>query len=144
MAVMAELAWRGYNVALPEIDKGDDVFAIGARDALFRVQVKTASGKVGRRRVTYQFRLRVRQLADPGIIFVFAMRRPGKWHFWAVKGPELAAQCRKGLGSPNRSFRVITISCSKVSGKAWMGGGRSIDKLIDHWIPLRALREEAT
>ncbi|MFN9622301.1 MAG: hypothetical protein ACK587_05640 [Cyanobacteriota bacterium] len=28
LAVMGELSLRGYNVALPEIDKGDDIFAV--------------------------------------------------------------------------------------------------------------------
>jgi hypothetical protein len=28
LAVMAEFALRGYNVAMPEIDIGDDIFAV--------------------------------------------------------------------------------------------------------------------
>ena len=45
LAVMAELALRGYNVAIPEMDIGDDVFVLNdATGALSRVQVKTANG----------------------------------------------------------------------------------------------------
>jgi hypothetical protein len=28
LALMAELSWRGYNIAIPLIDIGDDVFAV--------------------------------------------------------------------------------------------------------------------
>ena len=28
LAVMGELALRGYNVAMPEIDEGDDIFVV--------------------------------------------------------------------------------------------------------------------
>lgn len=32
LAVMAELLLRGYNVAIPEVDVGDDVFVVRDRD----------------------------------------------------------------------------------------------------------------
>lgn len=45
-AVMAEFVVRGYNVAIPEIDVGDDIFVVkDSNGDLSRVQVKTASGK---------------------------------------------------------------------------------------------------
>jgi hypothetical protein len=45
-AVMAELAFRGYNVAIPEIDVGDDVFVVNQGTGfLSRIQVKTATGR---------------------------------------------------------------------------------------------------
>lgn len=45
-AVTAELALRGYNVSIPEIDIGDDVFALNdASGQLSRIQVKTSTGK---------------------------------------------------------------------------------------------------
>jgi hypothetical protein len=45
LAVMSELTLRGYNVAMPEIDKGDDVFAVkDATGAMWRLQVKTSQG----------------------------------------------------------------------------------------------------
>ena len=44
MAVMAELLWRGLNVAFPEVDVGDDVFVVKDETGeLWRVQVKTAT-----------------------------------------------------------------------------------------------------
>jgi hypothetical protein len=48
LAVMAELVSRGYNVAVPEVDIGDDIFVVRDRDGqLSRVQVKTANAKEG-------------------------------------------------------------------------------------------------
>ena len=42
MAVMAELLWRGWNVALPEVDVGDDVLVVKDDSGdLWRIQVKT-------------------------------------------------------------------------------------------------------
>ena len=36
LAAMGELAWRGYNVALPEMDVGDDIFSVN--DANHRIR----------------------------------------------------------------------------------------------------------
>jgi hypothetical protein len=48
MAVMAELLWRGWNVALPEVDVGEDVFVVKDESGeLWRVQVKTATATAG-------------------------------------------------------------------------------------------------
>ncbi len=49
LAVMAELLARGWNVAIPEVDIGDDVFVAqddGAR--LTRVQLKTTAAEARR------------------------------------------------------------------------------------------------
>jgi len=44
LAVMAELSRRGYNVAIPQIDAGDDIFSLNDETGDFkRVQVKTSN-----------------------------------------------------------------------------------------------------
>ena len=44
MAVMAEFLARGYNVAVPEVDRGDDLFVVRDDNGeLSRIQVKSAS-----------------------------------------------------------------------------------------------------
>ncbi|MGE0567424.1 MAG: hypothetical protein AB7O73_05705 [Bacteroidia bacterium] len=46
LLVMSELLYRGWNVAIPEVDTGDDIFAVeNSSGDLKRVQVKTAIGK---------------------------------------------------------------------------------------------------
>jgi hypothetical protein len=88
LAVMGELALRGYNVAMPEIDEGDDVLVYRASTAqIWRLQVKTARPKhqVGSRR--YDFRIRGKQIttpANPPVHFVFAMRTDAGWSFVVI------------------------------------------------------------
>ena len=44
LAVMSELLLRGYNVAMPEVDVGDDVFVVrDEEESVTRVQVKSAN-----------------------------------------------------------------------------------------------------
>ena len=38
---MAEFLWRGWNVAIPEVDIGDDLFVVQDEEAhLYRIQVR--------------------------------------------------------------------------------------------------------
>ena len=145
LAVMAELAWRGYNVALPEIDIGDDIFVLNPTSGtVWRVQVKTASGKVGKRRVTYQFRLPLAQMnaaVSPRLVFVFAGRRPNRWHYFAISSAALRKLRKDGLGSKNGEHLMVTFSCTR-NGDGWLGKGMQLDTWIDTWKPFPALRKE--
>ena len=77
---MGELAWRGYNVALPEIDKGDDIFSVNdVTGAMLRIQVKTSMArrqpKIGASK--YSFNVRGSAISEPQspeLHFVFACR----------------------------------------------------------------------
>ena len=44
LAVMSELCFRGYNVAMPEIDIGDDIFVV--TDIFKRNRLRISSGYV--------------------------------------------------------------------------------------------------
>lgn len=45
--VMSELLWRGWNVGIPEVDVGDDVFVVHDKEGdLRRVQVKTTDARI--------------------------------------------------------------------------------------------------
>ena len=84
-AVMGELALRGYNVAIPEIDTGDDVFAFDdGRGVLWRVQVKAATPTAQKTSRRYQFRCGESAIATPvvpDLTFVLALRDPPGWRF---------------------------------------------------------------
>jgi hypothetical protein len=125
LAVMAELAWRGYNVSIPEIDVGDDIFALNdASGRLFRIQVKTATGRrlirtaTGRkledheRFYSCQFsvnRSHVRNQKS-GTHYVLAARCGGAWRFLVFKKYVLARLIKKGLGTRMRKGRqMITV-----------------------------------
>lgn len=83
MAVMAELLWRGWNVALPEVDVGDDVLVVKDDSGdLWRIQVKTATAQPQQGGYSAQFRISLRQLRTsrtPDLVYVFAMRSSAGW-----------------------------------------------------------------
>jgi hypothetical protein len=85
LAVMAEFSNRGYNVAIPEIDIGDDIFVVNdANGNMWRLQVKTAMAKQLQKGVTGQFRIRrnaITTAMTPDLYFVFALRLPAQYRF---------------------------------------------------------------
>jgi hypothetical protein len=90
---MAEFLLRGYNVAMPEVDIGDDIFVVHDQEGrLWRIQVKTAVGK--RRGYGYSGKFAVRwdQLGtarQPDLFYVFALRAGKQWEFLLIKRREL-------------------------------------------------------
>jgi len=66
-AAMSEFLWRGYNVAIPAVDVGEDIFVVEAENnVLRRVQVKTAgTGTRAGNDKTVQFGLSRGQLNLP-------------------------------------------------------------------------------
>lgn len=125
LAVMAELLLRGWNVALPEVDIGEDVFVIKDDNGdLSRVQVKTATAKAQRDGYSAQFSVSLRQLRrprTPDLVYIFAVRNGEGWEPFVVidrsalwEGHEL-----HGVGSSNGEsvvFRFVlsgpSLSCS--------------------------------
>ena len=82
--VMSEFLMRGWNVAMPEVDTGDDIFVVeDENDTFFRVQVKTAQAIERKGGCSVQFSVPLRQLkdSDPAIYFVFAVRRNNVWAY---------------------------------------------------------------
>src|SRR5262249_19233266 len=88
LAVMAEFLLRGYNVAMPEVDVGDDIFVVhDTRGRLWRIQVKTAIGRATRQGFRGQFAVGLKQLQtvkEPDLIYAFALRRMGQWEFVVI------------------------------------------------------------
>jgi len=88
LAVMAEFAYRGYNVAIPEIDKGEDIFVVNdVTGVMWRVQVKTSSPKIQKKSSAYQFRVRETAITmpqTPELHFVFVMRISSGWRFFII------------------------------------------------------------
>jgi hypothetical protein len=88
MAVMAELLLRGWNVALPEIDVGEDLFVIEDETGrLTRIQVKTATARTQRGGYSAQFNVALRQLSrprNPDLIYIFAFRSEARWEPFVI------------------------------------------------------------
>ncbi len=60
---MSEFLVRGWNVAIPEVDVGDDIFVVkDSSGAFLRVQVKTSSAINNHKSFGEQFKLSYKQL----------------------------------------------------------------------------------
>lgn len=103
---MSEFLWRGYNVAIPEVDRGDDIFVVHDDDGtLHRVQVKTATGAAYTRNAgcRAQFSVTWSQLAtlrQPDLNYVFAIRHAGRWQSWflATRQELFTLHRKQGVG----------------------------------------------
>lgn len=87
-ALMSEFLCRGWNVATPEVDVGDDIFVVRDSDGNFsRVQVKTATGIQKGGVVRAQFNIRRNQLeavVTPMLIYAFLVRYNEQWQYYAL------------------------------------------------------------
>jgi len=99
---MAEILARGWNVAIPEVDVGDDVFVAqddGAR--LTRVQLKTTAADEGvsgtwvSGTIKLPYDQLMREDEAVPLIYAFAIRCGGRWEFVVVDRDSLRAAWRK-------------------------------------------------
>jgi len=114
LAVMGEFCLRGYNAAMPEIDKGDDVFVVNdTTGAMWRLQVKTSLGRTQTTSRAYQFRVRetaIQNAQTPELHFVFVMRKERVWHFLLMDRPVLRAYVRNNrLGTAAGDYRQLNM-----------------------------------
>jgi hypothetical protein len=102
---MAEFLHRQINVAIPEVDVGDDVFVVrGTDDAVTRVQVKTANGTAQMNSYYAQFSIPLNQLQTPdtpALVYVFVVRHAGRWSDFVVirRGTLDQLRVNRGIGS---------------------------------------------
>ena len=84
-AVMAEFPIRGHNVAIPEVDVGEDVFVVNDDSGVLnRIQVKTAQGKArsGLGGYTAKFSFGWPQVAKqrtPDLLYALVCRYQDRW-----------------------------------------------------------------
>ena len=83
LTVMAEFLIRGWNVAIPEVDIGDDIFVVQDDNGkLKRVQVKTSTSTARQNSFSGQFNVPLTQLRDRarGLVhYVFIVRNDEHW-----------------------------------------------------------------
>ncbi len=114
LAVMGEFCLLGYNAAMPEIDKGDDVFVVNdTTGAMWRLQVKTSLGRAQATSRAYQFRVRetaIQNAQTPELHFVFVMRKERVWHFLLMDRPVLRTYVRNNhLGTSAGDYRQFNM-----------------------------------
>jgi hypothetical protein len=131
LAVMAEFLLRGYNVAMPEVDIGDDIFVVHDLEGqLWRIQVKTAIGKRTQRGHRGKFavaRGQLRTARRPELFYVLALRRGPAWEYAIGSRRELFTEHDTfGAGSVSGDnvifalhFTETTVICSSRDWQPW-------------------------
>jgi hypothetical protein len=135
-AVMAEFVVRGYNVAIPEIDIGDDIFVVkDSNGNLSRIQVKTAISKPQKKLDCWsaQFNLAYTHLEvarKPDITYVFVVRVEDRWREFVIIPRQALYDLRElnNIGSLTKdsktgkqslvvtmAFKPNDVTCSKQS-----------------------------
>ena len=80
---MSEFLMRGWNVAIPEVDRGEDIFVVQDSDGtLRRVQVKSSQARLNKQGYYVQFNIPYRQIVTeltPDIHFILLIRYEDKW-----------------------------------------------------------------
>ena len=116
LAAMSELALRGYNVAIPEIDIGDDILVLNHDSGqLSRIQVKTANGQELDEDDGYRclFRLKISHVHDAtkqGSHYVFAGRCGRVWRFLIMERGVVSEYLKQGWGTASKEdHRLIWI-----------------------------------
>lgn len=83
MYVMSEFLSRGWNVAVPEVNVGDDIFVVKDKEGTFRrAQVKTATGQSKKYGCSALFKLSIQQLQTtftPDLHYIFTIRFNERW-----------------------------------------------------------------
>ncbi|HET9212987.1 MAG TPA: hypothetical protein VFR03_21450 [Thermoanaerobaculia bacterium] len=116
MAVMAEFLLRGWNVALPEVDVGEDMLVVEDETGdLWRIQVKTANAKPLQTGYSALFNISLGQLLGertPDLVYVFAIRSSEGWGpFVVVSRRQLALEhMSHGIGSISRDDLILRFS----------------------------------
>jgi hypothetical protein len=130
MAVMSELLLRGYNVAVPEVDSGEDLLVFRHdQENVARVQVKTARVKKREVKKGYvaRFYIPMRQLTERprnSLWYVLAVRHGGRWTaFLLIRNDQLSdLRVREDMGHVNEkeelvlrvTFRKAQVRCGAV------------------------------
>jgi hypothetical protein len=138
MAVMAEFLMLGYNVAVPEVDVGDDILVIeDAKGAMYRVQVKTSNVRrlKGEAAFSARFQLPLKQLRrpiHPELYYVLTVRiEGGRWEFLVISRAELSRRhFRQNVGARRGQYAsfVFTFREDSVDGY-----GFDFQEYRNHW-----------
>jgi hypothetical protein len=83
LTVMSEFLTRGWNVAIPEVDIGDDIFVVQDDNGILRrVQVKTSISTARQNSFSGQFNVpssQLKNIANILVHYVFIVRHNEQW-----------------------------------------------------------------
>jgi len=137
LLVMSELLCRGWNVSIPEVDVGDDIFVVKDKTRDFiPVQVKYSVCKNnGKGRFSSQFQIPIKQIEEaktPDLVYIFVTRYKEEWKSFIIISRRdidiLRSDTQKPLGTINKKYLHLTLnfvgnnkcSCSKVDLKDYL------------------------
>lgn len=89
LALMAEFLIRELNVAIPEVDVGDDIVVVrDDHDLITRVQVKTANAvpqkAAGCFSATFNVPLEQLESGPQALVYAFVVRRLNRWEEFLI------------------------------------------------------------
>ncbi|MCX6311681.1 MAG: hypothetical protein NT084_08590 [Bacteroidetes bacterium] len=138
LAVMSELLLRGWNVAIPEVDVGDDIFVVRDKNGdLIKVQVKSSNvlrkNNDGSR--VSQFNLRVSQLRKIGkakLIYAFVVRYKNTWSdFILIDQEYLKGRFNKNkIGTASKGHLTLSL---RIHGKKVLCKKENLDNFYGKW-----------
>ena len=83
LSIMSEFLMLGWNVAIPEVDIGDDIFVVqDDNGTLRRVQVKTSTSTLRKDSFSGQFSLslkNIRNISSILVHYIFLVRQNDEW-----------------------------------------------------------------
>lgn len=148
---MSEFLWRGYNVALPAVDVGEDIFVVEAENGVLRrVQVKTAGAgttKAGAKTVRFTLSRSQLNLPLPGsVLFYMLLARwddaniNKHWRFILIRWDQLnmlrATRAAGARGRPPKADAdagdelAMNVTFTNDDATAW---GHSLKDFLDRW-----------
>lgn len=111
---MAEFLIRETNVAIPEVDIGDDIVVVrDDNDQITRVQVKTTNAtEIGPDTFKAQFSIPIQQLESgpPQLVYAFVVRRNLRWEEFVIIRRSVLEQLRIEYGALNETNKKQTLS----------------------------------
>lgn len=145
---MSELLLRGWNVAVPVVDTGDDVLIVDDNDkTTWRVQVKSAKADVGSGNVTAHFNLSRRQLKTGQqieLLYMLMIRHDARWRFLVIVRERLAelhalytTTPRAGSGRPPKTDEAARVD--NLGLRITLDGGRAtaweglLSETLEEW-----------
>ena len=145
---MAELLARGCNVAIPEVDVGEDIFAFrDGRPPIDRIQVKTAQARRLKGEGRYYAEVRVpsaqlRDLDDPELYYVFSIRLDQEWAEFVIIGrAALDRLCDvEYVGTQDQASGEIRIPL-KFERASLKSRGRDLSEFRGAWGSLRVFED---
>jgi len=116
LAAMSELLYRGHNVAVPEVDVGDDVFVVpDEEESVTWVQVKSANATGQHGGYFAQFSIPLWQLRKPDLpplVYILPVRWEGRWaDFLVIRRATLNhLLLNHNIGSVSRGNLVLRLA----------------------------------